>query len=39
MRISDSAGRTGPNQYDSSALPKVRSLTFAAKRVGLNRTI
>ena len=36
MRIPDSSGRTGPIQYDSSALPEVRSLTFTAKRVGLN---
>ena len=37
MRIPDSDGRTGPNHFESSALPKVRSLTFTAKRFGLNR--
>src|SRR5208282_4007299 len=36
LRISDSAGRTAPNQYDSNTLPEVRS-HFHHKRVGLNR--
>jgi hypothetical protein len=35
VRIPDSTGRTAPNQYDSGALPEVRS-HFHHKRVGLN---
>jgi pilus assembly protein Flp/PilA len=36
VRIPDSTGRTAPNQFDSSALPEVRS-HFHHKRVGLKR--